>query len=105
MKQMKCSAAAALLLHAHTLTSAEAICCSVPHPCDCCAAAVCDIILMLAPLRLAGDDPNYWMALTHQADAKSISKKVKKMLQELNLVSEGGGKVGSFEKATDTWDG
>jgi hypothetical protein len=34
-----------------------------------------------------GDDPNYWMALTHQADAKSISKKVKRMLLDLNLES------------------
>jgi hypothetical protein len=37
-----------------------------------------------------GDDPNYWMALTHQADAKNISKKVKRMLLELNLTSEAG---------------
>ena len=40
-----------------------------------------------------GDDPNYWMALTHQADAKNISKKVKRMLLDLNLASEAGGKV------------
>lgn len=33
------------------------------------------------------------MALTHQADAKNISKKVKRMLQDLNLASEGGGTV------------
>jgi len=35
-----------------------------------------------------GDDPNYWMALTHGADAKSISKKVKRMLLDLNLEAE-----------------
>lgn len=38
-----------------------------------------------------GDDPNYWMALTHGADAKSISKKVKRMLADLDLASEARG--------------
>lgn len=32
----------------------------------------------------AGDDPNYWMALTQQADAEYVSKKVRKMLAEVN---------------------
>lgn len=41
------------------------------------------------------DDPNFWLALTHQADAKSITKRVRKMLLDLNLASEGGGPVGA----------
>jgi hypothetical protein len=45
------------------------------------------------PVPPPGDDPNFWLTLTHQADAKSISKKVKRMLLDLNLASEGGGEV------------
>lgn len=50
-------------------------------------------MLSLALRHPSGDDPNYWMALTHQADAKNISKKVKKMLLDLNLASESGARV------------
>ena len=39
-----------------------------------------DHVCVLAP----GDDPNYWMALTQQADADYVSKKVRKMLAEIN---------------------
>jgi len=56
------------LTHSHSLTHTH----SLTHP---------------------GDDPNYWMALTHQADVKNISKKVKRMLLDLNLASEPGGPV------------
>jgi hypothetical protein len=33
-------------------------------------------------LRVAGDDPNYWMALTQQADADVLSRKVRKLLKD-----------------------
>lgn len=32
----------------------------------------------------AGDDPNYWLALTHQAERNIINKKVKRMLSQLH---------------------
>lgn len=46
-------------------------------------------------MHTLGDDPNFWLALTHQAEAKSVSKKVKRMLLDLNLASETGGKGGA----------
>jgi hypothetical protein len=33
---------------------------------------------------IAGDDPNYWMALTHQAEAQEFAVKVQNLLAELN---------------------
>lgn len=55
----------------------------------CCAAVAQHVTItihpiLLAPTRFAGDDPNYWMALTQQADAEYVSKKVRKMLAEIN---------------------
>lgn len=40
--------------------------------------------LSVCVYRPPGDDPNYWMALTQQADAEYVSKKVRKMLAEVN---------------------
>jgi hypothetical protein len=40
------------------------------------------------------------MALTHQADAKSITKRVRRMLLDLNLTSEGGARVGGVGRNT-----
>jgi hypothetical protein len=33
---------------------------------------------------LSGDDPNYWVKLTQQADAEYVAKKVRKMLADIN---------------------
>jgi hypothetical protein len=41
----------------------------------------------------AGDDPNYWMALTHQAEAQEFAVKVQNLLAELN--KQNSKKVGS----------
>lgn len=32
----------------------------------------------------AGDDPNYWMALTQQAEAEFMARKVRKMLLDVD---------------------
>ena len=32
----------------------------------------------------AGDDPNYWVKLTQQADADYVTRKVRKMLADIN---------------------
>jgi hypothetical protein len=40
---------------------------------------------LLPPLIVcAGDDPNYWMWVTREADAEYVAKKVRKMLAEIN---------------------
>jgi hypothetical protein len=44
-------------------------------------------------LAAAGDDPNYWMALTHQAEAQEFAVKVQNLIAELN--KQNSKKVGS----------
>lgn len=40
--------------------------------------------LWCLPCLLSGDDPNYWVKLTQQADAEYVAKKVRKMLADIN---------------------
>lgn len=40
--------------------------------------------LGVLPAAAAGDDPNYWVKLTQQADADYVTRKVRKMLADIN---------------------